>query len=104
MTFCDDLLFLIIPLCYLLPQLAAKRFVNYWRCRKQLFGPEKYLMRMTLGEALKDDLEAIEDGVFCLLPFKDSSGRQLLHLEPGRKSDGQYSSGSLVSLAKLSLY
>ena len=45
-------------------------------------------MRMTLSEALKDDLDAINDGVFCVLPTKDSSGRQLLHLEPGRKSDG----------------
>lgn len=45
-------------------------------------------MRMTLSEALKDDIDAINDGVFCVLPTKDSSGRQLLHLEPGRKSDG----------------
>jgi hypothetical protein len=45
-------------------------------------------MRMTLSEALKDDLDTIKDGVFCVLPIKDSSGRQLLHLEPGRKSDG----------------
>lgn len=45
-------------------------------------------MRMTLSEALKDDLDTIKDGVFCVLPIMDSSGRQLLHLEPGRKSDG----------------
>lgn len=69
--------------------------MKYWECRRKLFGDDKYMHRMTISEALRDDLDAVQDGVFCLLPIKDSSGRQLLHLEPGRKSDG-YSSDSLV--------
>jgi hypothetical protein len=77
-------------------KLAAQRFVNYWESRRKVFGSEKYLLRMTLSEALRDDLDAIEDGVFCLLPRLDLSGRPLLFLDPKRRSDGRYSSESLV--------
>jgi hypothetical protein len=77
-------------------KLAALRFVNYWTARREVFGPIKFTMRMTLGEALKDDLDAIEDGVFTILPHLDASGRQMLYMEPHRRSRGQYSSESLV--------
>jgi len=75
---------------------AAHRFVNYWEHRREVFGPEKYLMRMTLSEALRDDLDALEDGVVRLLPHPDLSSRQLLLLQPHRRSGGRYSSESLV--------
>ena len=77
-------------------QLGAQRFVNYWESRREVFGPEKFLMRMTLSEALRDDLDAIESGVLCLLPHLDSSGRQLVFFEPHRRSGELYSSESLV--------
>jgi hypothetical protein len=78
-------------------QLTAERFVEYWESRCELFGPGKYLLPMTLGGALQDDLEAIEDGVLCLLPRLDLSGRQLLFLAPAHRSRGaSYSSESLV--------
>ena len=77
-------------------QLGAQRFVNYWESRRELFGEEKYLMRMTLSEALRDDLDAIEAGVFRMLPHLDSSGRQILFLDPSRRSGDLYSSESLV--------
>jgi hypothetical protein len=62
-----------------------------------VFGPEKYLMRMTLGEALRDDLVALETCVFCLLPQLDASGRQVLYLDPSRHTREGYTSESLVS-------
>ena len=61
-----------------------------------MFGPEKCLMRMTLNEALRDDAEAIEDCVYCILPHLDSSGRPILFMHPHRRSADRYSSASLV--------
>ena len=52
---------------------------------------------MTLSEALRDDLTALETGFYCLLPNKDLSGRQILYLEPRRHSGTGYTSESLVS-------
>lgn len=78
-------------------KLAAQRFINYWESRREVFGPEKYLMRMTLSEALSDDLAAIEAGVYVQLPHLDSSGRQLILMEPHRNSREGYSSESGVS-------
>jgi len=62
-----------------------------------VFGPGKYLMRMTLSEALRDDLVALEAGVYCLLPRLDASGRQVLYLDPSRNTREGYTSESLVS-------
>jgi len=78
-------------------QLAAQRFVGYWEKRKKVFGPEKYLMRLTLSEALRDDLVALEAGVFSLLPHKDLSGRQIINIVPHNHTGDGYSSESLVS-------
>lgn len=52
---------------------------------------------MTLSEALKDDLAAIEAGVYLPLPKKDLSGRSMMYLEPHRNTGKGYSSESLVS-------
>ena len=64
-----------------------------------MFGPDKYLLCMTLSEALRDDLVALETGVFCLLPQLDMSGRQVLYLDPSRHTREGYCSESLVSIA-----
>jgi hypothetical protein len=77
-------------------KLAARRFVMYWECRKEIFGPQKFTMRMTMTEALRDDLVAIEEGVLFLLPLVDLSGRLLLFIEPHRRQADQYSSESLL--------
>ena len=63
-----------------------------------MFGPEKYVLRMTLSEALRDDLVALEAGVYRLLPHKDLSGRQLVFFEPHNHTREGYSSESLVSI------
>ena len=75
---------------------GAQRFVNYWDTRRKLFGPDKFLLPMQLSEALRDDLDAIEDGVFVILPHLDMSGRIIQFLEPYRRREGRYSSQSLV--------
>jgi len=76
---------------------AAQRFVNYWESRRELFGEEKYLMPMTLSEALRDDLVALEVGWLRLLPKLDASGRQLLITEPARHKREGYTTESMVS-------
>jgi len=77
---------------------AAHRFAYYWECRRELFGPLKYLLPMTLSEALRDDLVALEAGVYRLLPHSDMAGRQLVLLEPRRNTGEGYTSESLVSV------
>jgi len=82
-------------------QLAAQRFVGYWENRKEVFGPEKYLMRLTLSEALRDDLVALEAGVYSLLPHRDLSGRQIMYIVAHNHTGDGYSSESLVSTQNL---
>jgi hypothetical protein len=78
-------------------KLAAERFVNYWKERRDLFGEEKYCQRMILSEALRDDIIALRAGVFSILPHRDLSGRHLLLVHPSRHSREGYSTKSLVS-------
>ena len=51
---------------------------------------------MTLSEALRDDIAALEAGVFRLLPKPDAYGRPLLFLEVARHTLIGYTSESLV--------
>ena len=64
-----------------------------------MFGDDKFVQHMTLGEALRDDLVALESGVFRLLPQLDASGRQLLFSEPRRYTKEGYTSESMVRSA-----
>lgn len=79
------------------------RFVGYWQKRKEVFGPDKFTMRMTLSEALKDDIIALETGVYTLLPLRDVSGRQLILGAPAKHTGDGYTSDSLVSSSCSSL-
>jgi len=54
-------------------------------------------MRMTLSEALRDDLVALETGIYYLLPHLDLSGRRLLYFAPWRHTREGYDTDSLVS-------
>jgi hypothetical protein len=77
-------------------KLGAQRFVNYWESRREVFGQEKFALRVTLSGALCDDLIAI-CSCFCrLLPHFESSGRQLLVLEPCHYTREGYTSESTV--------
>lgn len=62
-----------------------------------MFGPDKYFLPMTLSEAVRDDIVALEAGVYRLLPYRDTSGRQLVLLEPRRNTGHGYTTESLVS-------
>lgn len=53
---------------------------------------------MTLAGAVRDDLAALEAGVYRILPHRDLSGRQLVLLEPRRNTGQGYSAESLVSV------
>lgn len=68
----------------------------YWEERQRLFGPEKYLMRMTLNGALRDDLSTIQAGIFSILPHRDASGRILLFRHMARRVPEQHSPESVV--------
>lgn len=74
--------------------------MKYWEGRREVWGPDRYVLPITLSEALRGDSEtirALEAGVICLLPHLDVSGRQLLFLEPCRHTKDGYSSLGLVS-------
>jgi hypothetical protein len=70
--------------------------VNYWEYRRKVFGPDKFVQRMSLSEALCDDLPAVEACIYCPLPHLDTSGRQLLLVEPSRHTREGYTSESMV--------
>lgn len=72
--------------------------------RKKLFGPDKFTMEMTLSEALKDDIVALEAGVYHLLPLKDLSGRQVIFEILHNHTGVGYTSDSLVSCLSHSGY
>ena len=61
-----------------------------------MFGPEKFTLPMTLSEALRDDLVALETCMLRLLPGLDTSGRQLLFWDPSRHTREGYTSESMV--------
>ncbi|CAB9502817.1 Transfer protein [Seminavis robusta] len=76
------------------PTLAAQRFVRYWEGRLEVFGPDKFLMPMTLAGAFQEDHNAIEDCVQCILPYPDSFGRPIVFADPTRRRPDRYSSQS----------
>jgi hypothetical protein len=80
-------------------QLGAQRFVKYWESRREVFGPDKFALHLTLSEALCDDSVALETCVFSLLPRLDASGRQLLFLNCRRHTREGYTTGSMVRVA-----
>jgi hypothetical protein len=78
---------------------AARRFVNYWEGRLEIFGSERYVLPITLNEALAGDIDAIhalESGLLKLLPHRDISGRQILFLEPCRHTKIGFSSAGAL--------
>jgi hypothetical protein len=84
-------------------QLGARRFVKYWESRREVFGPEKFVLPLTLSEALRDDSAALEACIFSQLPHLDASGRQLLYFDSSRHTREGYTTGSMVRVAGLYL-
>ncbi|KAL7450329.1 hypothetical protein ACHAWC_002272 [Mediolabrus comicus] len=62
-------------------ELAAKRLVRYWNDRFRLFGPDKFVLPLTLKGALKDDSLALSRGYVQLLADTDTAGRAVLYLD-----------------------
>ena len=79
--------------------MAAQRFVTYWKCRREVFGPDKFAEPMTLSGAFRDDLKALQTGVCRLLPKPDASGRPIIVTTPSLNTRGGYDSDSLVSFS-----
>lgn len=94
--FSDDRLEMFLRCEGMNTKLAAERFLAYWHGRREIFG-DKFTLPMTLSEAMRDDLAALKAGVYRILPNRDSSGRQLIILEPRRNTGDGYTPESLVS-------
>ena len=77
--------------------------MNYWESRLEVFGPDKFVLQMTLSEALRNDLAAINACVLLPLPHLDASGRQLLLVEPRRHTRIGYTTESMVRSAVWSI-
>ena len=76
--------------------------MNYWKSRREVFK-SKYLERLTLSEALRDDLVALEANLYWLLPMPDVSGRPIIYMNPSKHTRENYSSESMVSLIRKAL-
>jgi hypothetical protein len=76
--FGDERLELFLRREHMDPVAAAARFVKYWVKRKELFGPDKYLLPLTIDGALKDDHVALEVGHWIILPKPDNFGRTIM--------------------------
>ena len=76
--FGDERLELFLCRDHMNPVAAAARFVRYWQRRRELFGPEKYALPLTIGGALRDDRVALEVGHWIILPEPDNFGRTMM--------------------------
>jgi hypothetical protein len=67
------------------PVAAARRIVDYWSIRAQLFGPRAFLPLQLSGEGAlsKEDLEVLKTGSFVLLP-RTAKNTPVLLYDPAR--------------------
>lgn len=71
---------------------AAERLVEYWKCRVQVFGPDKAYGPTTIEKAFEeDDMYELSLGYLQFMPFRDVSGRAIIFVDPSRKSKEKYS-------------
>lgn len=82
--------------CFLSKQLAAKRFVQYWDKRVQIFGPEKAFQPMTLSKALSEDEIPFSLGVMTLLSSQDPKGRSFVLYDPSKFDKSKYTTDAMV--------
>ena len=59
---------------------AAKRMVNYYEHKAELFGEDKLVKKITLDDFDDDDMEELRTGSFQVLPEKDRSGRPVMFI------------------------
>eukprot|EP00934_Nitzschia_sp_Nitz4_P006070 Nitzschia sp. Nitz4//scaffold47_size129522//91421//92442//NITZ4_003562-RA/size129522-processed-gene-0.49-mRNA-1//-1//CDS//3329552833//6060//frame0 len=75
--------------------LAAKRFVGYWKKRCEIFGPKAF-GPINLHEALSEDEVAVGLGVMTLLRGQDPMGRSLVYWDPSYLDSSKYTTESMV--------
>mmetsp|Transcript_7639 Transcript_7639/g.10882 ORF Transcript_7639/g.10882 Transcript_7639/m.10882 type:complete len:380 (-) Transcript_7639:254-1393(-) len=75
---------------------AAKRYVEYWDKRLELFGSDKAFLPLTLEGALKDDSIALSIGHFQLTGYKDKDGRRIVFADFSAEGSAKYERSSLV--------
>jgi hypothetical protein len=59
---------------------AASRFVAYWKNRRLTFGPDRFILPMTLNGAIAEDIQAFMMGLAFVLP-DDEKGRAVLFFD-----------------------
>jgi hypothetical protein len=62
------------------PWAAAQRLVQYWTLRRQIFGPEKAYLPLTLDGAMADDIQYLQKGFVYTLP-SDQHGRPVVFID-----------------------
>ncbi|GFH49903.1 hypothetical protein CTEN210_06379 [Chaetoceros tenuissimus] len=89
---------------------AAKRIINYWNKRVELFG-EKAFQPMTQSMACSDDAHALR--INYVMPvvdsrtgdiIKDDAGRGILYIEPYRLTDQVYDRTSMTRATWYSIH
>mmetsp|Transcript_31941 Transcript_31941/g.65018 ORF Transcript_31941/g.65018 Transcript_31941/m.65018 type:complete len:512 (+) Transcript_31941:313-1848(+) len=71
---------------------AASRLVDYWTNRLAIFGPDRCFLPMTLDGAMKGmESDIVHRRLSSVLPVKDSSGRAIIFLQPGRRNFDEFS-------------
>ena len=62
------------------PLLGAQNLVLYWKVRKEVFGPCRAFLPMTIRGAMAADIEALRKGIVQLLP-NDVHGRSVIFFD-----------------------
>ena len=60
------------------PRHAALRMLRFFECKKELFGRDKLVSKITLQDLDDDDMEALRAGDGQISAFKDASGRPII--------------------------
>jgi hypothetical protein len=85
-----------------IPEAAAKRLVDYWRIRREIFGRQRAFLPMTLQGAMSEDIDVLKAGVIVLLP-PDKHGRPVLFVKRCQLLPANGSRESFVSSFEWSL-
>jgi hypothetical protein len=64
------------------PYNAASRMVRFFEEKYALFGADKLTKDIVLADLDPDDIVALENGLYQVLPEKDSAGRKVFFLFP----------------------
>jgi hypothetical protein len=63
---------------YFDPRHAAQRMLRFFECKKELFGRDKLVTKISLQDLDEDDMEALRAGDGQISPLRDASGRPII--------------------------